>query len=129
MDYDHDGAADHKTHQIGRNINFLMPTNTRPENYIHLGVQNESSFDPAIFAEMIELLVAEGAYRMTTNVATKVVATNNAAGHIKWNEVKRSANGYSITHQLDGGRNRLYLLTNPGDHGDHVNTMLWRAEK
>ncbi len=129
MDYDHDGAADHKTHQTGRNINFLMPTSTRPENYIHLGVQNESSFDPAIFAEMIELLVAEGAYRMTTNVATKVVATNNAAGHIKWNEVKRSANGYSITYQLDGGRNRLYLLTNPGDHGDHVNTMLWRAEK
>ena len=46
----------------------------------------------------------------------------------RWKEVKRSPNGYSITYALDGSRSRLYLLTGRGDHGDHVNTMLWKFE-
>jgi hypothetical protein len=131
-DYDKDGASDHKTHQTGMNVNFLVPCKTRPERHIHLGVRNEELFDPVLYREMIDLLVDEGAFRMTTSAALRAI---DAAAELpptkhRWKQIEKDAAGYSTTYALDGAPApvRLYLLAGKSDHGDHVNTLLWKGD-
>lgn len=131
-DFDKDGISDHKTHQTGMNVNFHVPCRTRPERHIHLGIRNEKLFDPVLYREMIDLLVDEGAFRMTTSSALRVVDASPELPptKYKWKEIEKDAAGYSTTYALVDGSSpvRLYLLKGKADHGDHVNTLLWKAE-
>lgn len=125
-DYDHDGISDHLTHQAGMNINLYLPCRKQPEVTIHVGEgRNEDLHDVKLFGELVDLLEWKGAFRMTTNAALGLFDDAKRAGH--WREVKRADNGYSITYETEKRHARLYLVTPKGDHGDHVNVLMWKG--
>ncbi len=130
-DYDGDGVSDHLTHQVGTNINFLVPCAQKPELYIHAGVRHDELVDRRSFGDLIDLIVEEGGYRLTTHETLLRDPTAGSAltSKLPWREVERSANGYSITMGLPDRKTLMYLLTPKGDHGDHVNVMMWRSEQ
>lgn len=129
-DFDKDGLSDHRTHQTGQNINFLLPCKVRPERYIHMDVANQELYDPVLYRELIDLLVDVGAYSMTTNTKLRVqdLSPDLPPQKHKWRELQKSLDG-TIKYATDMPRTSLYLLQGPGDHGDHVNTLLWNDEK
>lgn len=125
-DYDNDGISDHLTHQAGMNINLFLPCRQKPEVTIHVGNgRNEELYDASLYGELIDLLLEMGAFRLTTNAGLGILDDPERAK--QWREVKRSANGYSITYEAANKRSRLYLLTPKGDHGDHVNVLMWKG--
>jgi hypothetical protein len=129
-DYDRDGISDHLTHQLGMNINFLVPCRERPERSVHLGVRNEQLFDPELFSDLLDLLATGGAIGMTTNRA--LLSVPGEPGRLRsrqaWKELSRLDNGYSINYGLEGSPVRLLLLEPVGDHADHINCLLWRPD-
>lgn len=129
-DYDNDGVSDHLTHQVGHNFNFLIPCRTRPERYVHVGVQHESLFEPKLYSELIDLLVDEGAFRMTTHVdlMKDASASETLRSRFPWKKRDKESNNYSSVYGIEGRRVIMLLLTPKGDHADHVNVLFWKAE-
>ena len=125
-DYNGDGISDHLTHQAGMNINLYLPCKKRPELTIHMGRgRNEKLYDVALYGELIDLVTQQGAFHLTTNANLGLF--DDASRAAAWKEVKRSANGYAITYQHANGHAQMYLLTPKGDHGDHVNVIIWKG--
>ncbi len=125
-DYDGDGISDHLTHQAGMNVNFLLPCRRQPEVLIHVGTgRHEELFDPGLFADLVAILVAERAYHLTTNAALGLLDDPDLRAAFAAED--REDDGYARSYRHANGHTRLYLLTPRGDHGDHVNALLWKG--
>ncbi|MSR75689.1 MAG: hypothetical protein EXS14_09510 [Planctomycetes bacterium] len=127
-DYDKDGISDHLTHQVGMNINFLVPCSVRPERYIHHGVAHEGLIDHALFIDLLDILMEQGALWLTTNrgLFSLTDQLSDSGSRHAWQSQERLANGYSMTLAIPGKAFRLVLLNPKGDHGDHINAMMWK---
>lgn len=130
-DYDGDGVSDHLTHQTGHNVNFLVPCRKRPERYVHLGVAHEDLFDHAEFLDLMDTLVEAGVSQLTTNnlAFSPSGDWSKSGSRFEWLLGNRREDGYSLTLTAKGRRTGLCLLNPKGDHGDHINAMLWRVER
>ena len=129
-DYDGDGISDHLTHQVGININFLVPCRKQPERYIHHGVANEDLFDQRLFIDLVDVLVDEGALWMTTNRSAFAPGAelSSAGSRHLWKELDRRPDGYSSNIGIGARPVRMTLLSPKGDHGDHVNAVMQKGE-
>lgn len=130
-DYDGNGVSDHLTHQTGHNVNFLVPCRKRPERYVHLGVAHDDLFDHGEFMDLLDILVETGVSQLTTN--TRAFSPSGdwskSGSRFEWLLGTKREDGYSMTLTAKGRRTGLCLLNPVGDHGDHINAMLWRVER
>jgi len=129
-DLDKDGVSDHLTHQLGTNVNFLVPCRRRPERYIHVGVRNEELFAADLFSDLIDILAEADTFAMTTNRALLLdpEGKERLRSKLEWVEESRRPDGYSVTWRLARRATRMHTLTPVGDHADHINCLLWRPD-
>ncbi|MFT7617410.1 MAG: arylsulfatase A-like enzyme/HEAT repeat protein [Planctomycetota bacterium] len=127
-DYNGDGISDHKTHQSGHNVNFLFPTTDAKDKTIDLGQQHDDVFDPLMFRELMDLFIDTGAYRFTTNTATRIADPTLEGGKYKWIPKVSQRATKSPTFVVKGLKVQLILKTGLNNHSDHVNVMFWKHD-
>lgn len=123
-DYNEDEASDHLTHQGGMNFSFDLPCRQRPEVKIHVGRgRHEELFDAELMDDLIDVLVASGAHRLTTNAAFGLVEDEEKSA--AWTEKVGGPDVPVSNYQNANGRTLMYLIAKPADHGDHINVLFW----
>lgn len=120
-DYDKDGIADHRTHQLGSNINILIPCTVVPEVEVFFGVRNEDKFDAAGTQLLATMLFEEGAWSFTTTSATKVLeAPKPFPMKVEVNETTETG---TLLYRVNG-KHSVILMKDAKNHGNHFNARL-----
>lgn len=117
-DYNDNGLADHRTHQLGMNFNFHLPGTGAQVRAFHIGRYSDDYLDVNGTRKLITLLAQGGARMLTTNINVKLSDVNVGSDPIVLGKPTRDDHR-SVTYRYLGCS--LNLLRSVGSHGEHIN--------
>lgn len=120
-DYDKDGVSDHRTHQLGANLNLLLPTTAGPEVEVFFGIRHEGRFDRDGARALAVALFRFGGQSVTTTSATKLLDPPEAFP-MPFRESETPTEG-SRTYRV-ADRHSITLMNDAKNHGNHFNARL-----
>ncbi len=120
-DYDGDGAADHRTHQLGSHLNVLIPCKGLPEVEVFFDVRDEDRYDAFGTQELAVMLFEEGAWSITTTSATRLLERPSVFP-LPFEATRVTGTGTRL-YRI-GERQSLILMKEAKNHGNHFNARL-----